>query len=149
MEVVTQYLLRICWVWLVAQTTQPFLVTWNWGLSICDTILQIHRNIWCAYKFLNVKVISGGDIVYNSRTGPSVGEVPTLQGLVPNLFAKVIINKQDIALPTTRKFFMVPKEDFFALRKYTSLLMNLVGFVHFNVPHTNVSLRMRFFGDRS
>ena len=57
------------------------------------------------HKFLNVELTSGGDIIYNFRTGPSVGEVATLWGLFPNVLARLIIDEQDIALPATKLFF--------------------------------------------
>ena len=69
------------------------------------------------YKFLKVEVTCSGDIIYNSRIGPSVGEVATLQGLVPNVFARLIIEKQDISLLATKQFFVVPKEDFFLFKE--------------------------------
>ena len=39
-------------------------------------------------------------------------ELATLQGIVPNMFARMIIDKQDIALLTARQFFVVPKDNF-------------------------------------
>ena len=49
------------------------------------------------YKFLNVEVTKGGDIIYNFRTGPNVRKVTTLW-CVLDVFARLIIDKQNIAL---------------------------------------------------
>lgn len=77
------------------------------------------------YKFLNVEVPNGGDIIYNSRIGPSVGEALTLQGLIPNMYAKSINNKKNIyALPTTKHIFMVPEEDFFLFKEKIYVFAN-------------------------
>ena len=62
-------------------------------------------NIWCVYKFMNVKKTNGGDFIYNSRTALSVGEVATLWGLVLDVFARLIIDKQDIVLLGTKLDF--------------------------------------------
>lgn len=48
------------------------------GVSICYKISQMQKNRRCMYKILNVGVTWGGDIVYNSRTGPFVGEAEAL-----------------------------------------------------------------------
>lgn len=65
-----------------SQMVKPFMLTWNWRLTINYMIPQVQRNTWCMHMFLNVEVSSGGDIIYNSRTGLSVGEVATLRLLV-------------------------------------------------------------------
>ena len=101
-------------------------------------------------QFLNVEVTSGGDIIYNSWTRPSVGEVATLWGLGHDVFSRWIIDKKKI-LPSLQpnNFFVVPKEDFFSLRwKDMSLIMDPFRFMHFNLPHTNDSLRMTFSRNR-
>ena len=36
------------------------------------------------------KLLNDGDIIYNSKTGPNVGKVATLWGLVPNVFIRLI-----------------------------------------------------------
>ena len=69
------------------------------------------------YKFLNLDVTSDGDIIYNSKTMPGVGEVATLWGFVLDVFARLIINKQDIVLPTTKQIFVVPTKYFFLFKE--------------------------------
>ena len=89
------------------------------------------------YKFLNVDVTNVDDIIYNSRTGPSAGEVATLWGLVPNVFSRLIIDKQDISFLATKHTFVVPKDNFFLFKEERYiLLMNSFIFVHFDLPHT-------------
>ena len=89
------------------------------------------------YKFLNVDITSSDDIIYNSTTGPSMGEVATPWGLVPRVFSRLFINKQYISLLATKHIFVVPKEDLFLSKEErSSLLMNPFTFVHFNLPHT-------------
>ena len=61
------------------------MIMWNWGLAICDMIPQIQKHFYCVYRILNVEVTSNSIIIYYSITGPSVGEVATLWGLVPNV----------------------------------------------------------------
>ena len=136
MEVLSQCILRFWWVWQAIAShkwPKPIIVTWNWGLSICDMIPQIHTKIWCMYKFFNVEVTSNGDIIYNSRTRPSVGEVASLQGLVPNAFARLIIDKQDMAFLTTKYFFVVPKNDLYLFKEERC--------IHTTEPIHNHSLR--------
>ena len=78
------------------------------------------------------KLLNDGDIIYNSKTGPNVGKVATLWGLVPNVFIRLI----------GLRFFSLQE------KKNTSLLTNPFVYVHFNLSHTNASLQMQFFGNR-
>ena len=88
----------------------------------------------CGYTFLNVKVTRGGGIIYNTRTRPSVQEVTTLQGLVPNMLARLIINKQSIA---TEQIFVMPKEEFslFKDERYISINKSINVCALESTPH--------------
>ena len=91
------------------------------------------------YKFLNVEVTKGGDIIYNFRTGPNVRKVTTLW-CVLDVFARLIIDKQNIALYNQTNLCDAWRGFFFSLRrKEASLIMNLFVFVHFNLPHTKAN----------
>lgn len=52
--------------------------------------------------------------------GQSVGEVATLRGLLLDVFARLIINKQNTALHATKYIFVVPKNTSFFGRKHVS-----------------------------
>jgi hypothetical protein len=103
---------------------KPFMVTWEGGLSVCDMIMQIERNIWCVYESLDVRVQCGCDIIDDSGTGPSVREIATVGGFVPNMTAGLVVDKQDIALPTTEIICMVSKEDLFLFKEERDVLTN-------------------------
>ena len=87
-------------------------------------VMQIKRNIWCVYESLDVRVTCGCDIIDDSGTGSSVGEIATVGGFVPNVTARLIIHKQDIALPTTKMISMVSKHDFFLFKEERNVLTN-------------------------
>ena len=65
------------------------------------------------YKIFNVEVTNNGDMIKNSRTRPSLGEVVVLWGLVPNVFARLIIGKEDIALLVTNTCKLLRKIMYF------------------------------------
>lgn len=102
---------------------------------------QTLRNILCMYKFLNAKVTSGGDIIYNFKTGPCVGEVVALYGLVPHVFDRLINDIQDMSLLAKKQILWCPNRAISLRRKCTSLPMNPFIFVHFNRPHINAGLQ--------
>ena len=61
----------------------------------------------------------------------------------------LIIDKQDIALPTTKQFFVVPKKHLVLFKEEIYIYrMDPFAFVHFDLPHTNASLRMMLSGNR-
>lgn len=85
----------------------------------------------------------GSDIIYYSRIGLA------LWGLVPNVFAMLIIDKQDMPSLQPNKFLWYLKRIAFSVRrKHTSLLTNPFVCVHFDMPHKNASLRMAFSRNR-
>lgn len=84
------------------------MVKWNWGLSIYDMIPQIHMNNLCVRnKFLNLEVTSDGDIIFNSRIWRNGGVGATLRSLDPEVFAWILIDKKNIAIPTIFIFIFI------------------------------------------
>ena len=69
------------------------------------------------FKLLDEEVTRDGNIIYNSRTGPNVGVVVALRGYLPNVFARLFINKQDISLLAIKQIFVVPLEDSFLFKE--------------------------------
>ena len=61
-------------------------------LGVVHLISQMQRSIWCVCDFLNVKVRNGGNIIYYFKS--SLGEVVPLRGLVPNMFARLVIDNK-------------------------------------------------------
>lgn len=56
-EVHTKCVEGFDWVWLAIGShkgANPFMIIWNWRLSICDVVLQIKEYIRCMYKFLDI-----------------------------------------------------------------------------------------------
>ena len=97
-----------------------------------------YRRTFGVYKFLNVEITSDDDIIYNSKTGSSVGKITIFWGLVPNVLARLIINKQILPSLQPNIFLWCWKRKFSSLRrKDMSLLMNPFVFVHLDMLHTN------------
>lgn len=85
------------------QSYQTLLLSYNKTFLVHTTPYFILKHL----SSFNIRITGGCNIVNYNRTGPRVGEITTLRGFVLNVMARLIINKHNITLPTTKPILVI------------------------------------------